>query len=177
MVTTAPLERIDYQELLEIALYGAAAMVGVHVVSSAMSSNTRRCHHPPEGEHLPPETVRALERGESVTIERWRANDLHIRGGRPLDGTDAESIEIEDVRQDDQDDSEDSVFDELEEQVELSESDGVIVARDTETGVADQGETTAEALSNLAEALEFHNRDVDHQPSDGLDVGAEAEGE
>jgi len=34
------------------------------------------------------------------------------------------------------------------------------VARDEETGVASQGKTRAEALANLAEALELHERPV-----------------
>jgi predicted RNase H-like HicB family nuclease len=38
------------------------------------------------------------------------------------------------------------------------------VARDEETGVASQGKTRPEALANLAEALELHERPV---PDDG----------
>ncbi|SDZ93793.1 hypothetical protein SAMN04488065_1323 [Haloplanus vescus] len=34
------------------------------------------------------------------------------------------------------------------------------VARDEETGIASQGETRAEALANLAEALELHEQPV-----------------
>jgi predicted RNase H-like HicB family nuclease len=44
--------------------------------------------------------------------------------------------------------------------VTITKSDGYFVARDEETGVADQGETKAEALANLAEALELHTRPV-----------------
>lgn len=44
--------------------------------------------------------------------------------------------------------------------VELTESDGYIVATDTETGVASQGDTKADALANLADALELHERPV-----------------
>jgi len=42
--------------------------------------------------------------------------------------------------------------------VTLTESDGYVVARDEDTGVASQGKTKAEALANLAEALELHAR-------------------
>lgn len=38
----------------------------------------------------------------------------------------------------------------------IHEDDGSITARDTETGVASFGETKAEALRMLAEALELH---------------------
>jgi len=44
------------------------------------------------------------------------------------------------------------------ETVTITESGGYIVARDESSGVASQGETKAEALSNLAEALELHSR-------------------
>lgn len=44
------------------------------------------------------------------------------------------------------------------ETVTLFESDGYIVARDEETGIASQGETKSEALANLAESLELHAR-------------------
>lgn len=44
------------------------------------------------------------------------------------------------------------------ETVTITESDGYIVARDESTGVASQGNTKVEALSNLAEALELHER-------------------
>lgn len=46
-----------------------------------------------------------------------------------------------------------------EETVVLSESDGYIVAKDTETGITSQGETKAEALENLADALELYFTD------------------
>ncbi|RXK50585.1 type II toxin-antitoxin system HicB family antitoxin [Halorientalis pallida] len=42
--------------------------------------------------------------------------------------------------------------------VTVFESDGLIVARDEETGVASQGDTKPEALANLAEALDLHSR-------------------
>ena len=42
--------------------------------------------------------------------------------------------------------------------VTVFESDGYIVARDEESGVASQGETKSEALINLADALELHSR-------------------
>jgi len=48
--------------------------------------------------------------------------------------------------------------------VTLTESDGYVVARDDGSGVASQGETKAEALANLAEALELHARP---DPEDG----------
>ena len=35
------------------------------------------------------------------------------------------------------------------------------VAKDEETGVTSQGETRAEALANLSEAMELHNEPVD----------------
>jgi len=44
------------------------------------------------------------------------------------------------------------------ETVRVTESDGYVVARDEGTGVASQGDTKAEALANLAEALELHVR-------------------
>jgi len=57
------------------------------------------------------------------------------------------------------------------ENITLVESDGYIVATDTETGVTSQGETKAEALENLAEAIRLHERPVpddieDPDPSD-----------
>lgn len=55
--------------------------------------------------------------------------------------------------------------------VTVYESDGSIVAEDEETGVSSFGETKAEALENLAEALELYHRptppDVEEpEPSD-----------
>jgi hypothetical protein len=44
------------------------------------------------------------------------------------------------------------------ETVKVTESDGYLVARDEGTGVASQGDTKAEALASLAEALELHAR-------------------
>ena len=44
--------------------------------------------------------------------------------------------------------------------VVITRSDGWYVAKDEDTGVASQGETKAEALANLAEALELHERPV-----------------
>lgn len=41
----------------------------------------------------------------------------------------------------------------------IHEDDGRITARDIETGVASYGETKAEALAMLAEALELHDRE------------------
>lgn len=57
------------------------------------------------------------------------------------------------------------------ENITLVESDGYVVATDTETGVTSQGETKAEALENLAEAIRLHERPVpddieDPDPSD-----------
>ena len=40
----------------------------------------------------------------------------------------------------------------------IHEDDGRVTARDVETGVASFGETKAEALAMLAEALELHDR-------------------
>lgn len=44
--------------------------------------------------------------------------------------------------------------------VTLTLEDEWYVARDEETGVVSQGKTRAEALANLAEALELHERPV-----------------
>mgnify|MGYP002762136364 CR=1 FL=1 len=44
--------------------------------------------------------------------------------------------------------------------VTLTLEDGRYVATDEDTGVASQGETKAEALANLADALELHERPV-----------------
>lgn len=57
------------------------------------------------------------------------------------------------------------------ENITLVESDGYIVATDNETGVTSQGETKAEALENLAEAIRLHERPLpddleDPEPSD-----------
>ena len=48
--------------------------------------------------------------------------------------------------------------------ITVEESDGWYVAKDEETGVASQGRTKAKALSNLAEALELHDEDVEAEP-------------
>jgi predicted RNase H-like HicB family nuclease len=45
--------------------------------------------------------------------------------------------------------------------VTVSEDGDWYVARDEETGVASQGETRAEAISNLGEALSLHEQPVD----------------
>jgi predicted RNase H-like HicB family nuclease len=44
--------------------------------------------------------------------------------------------------------------------VTLTIEDGWYVARDEETGITSQGETRPEALANLADALELHERPV-----------------
>jgi predicted RNase H-like HicB family nuclease len=44
--------------------------------------------------------------------------------------------------------------------VDLEEEDGIVVATHTKTGVASQGETEAEALGNLAEALRLHGEPI-----------------
>jgi len=56
--------------------------------------------------------------------------------------------------------------------VRLSRSDGWFVATDEETGVASQGETKADALDNLAEALRLHDQPVseDDEPDDPSDA-------
>lgn len=41
-----------------------------------------------------------------------------------------------------------------------------VVAKDPQTGVASQGETKAEALENLAEALRLHERPVPEDEAD-----------
>lgn len=46
--------------------------------------------------------------------------------------------------------------DRREEGVEFTHEDGLVTALDLETGVAASGESKAEALSMLAEALELH---------------------
>lgn len=59
--------------------------------------------------------------------------------------------------------------DDSEEGVEfVHEDDGRITARDTETGVASYGETKAEALRMLAEALELHEEGG--EPVDDADL-------
>ena len=50
--------------------------------------------------------------------------------------------------------------------VTFAESDGYVVATDEETGVTSQGETKAEALEKLADALRLHARDL---PADADD--------
>lgn len=57
-----------------------------------------------------------------------------------------------------------------EETITVTKSDSWYVAKDETTGVASQGETKAEALSNLAEALELHERPV----SDDVDEEIES---
>lgn len=57
------------------------------------------------------------------------------------------------------------------EDVTIDRTGKYVVAKDPETGVASQGETKAEALENLAEALRLHDRpvpedDEDQEPSD-----------
>lgn len=42
--------------------------------------------------------------------------------------------------------------------VTITRSDGKIVAKDEDTDVASQGDTRAEALENLAEALRLHEK-------------------
>lgn len=42
--------------------------------------------------------------------------------------------------------------------VTITKSEDWFVARDEETGVASQGKTRSEALANLAEAIELHQR-------------------
>lgn len=44
--------------------------------------------------------------------------------------------------------------------ITVTESDGYVVATDEETGVTSQGETKAEALANLGEALRLYARPV-----------------
>lgn len=45
-------------------------------------------------------------------------------------------------------------------EITVRESDGCFVARDETTGVSSQGETKAEALENLAEALTLYDEPV-----------------
>lgn len=58
----------------------------------------------------------------------------------------------------------------------VHEDDGRITAIDEETGVASFGETKAEALHMLADALELHERDdtpLDESDLDAFEVGDE----
>lgn len=55
------------------------------------------------------------------------------------------------------------------ETVTISKSDGWYVAKDEATGVASQGETKAEALVNLADALELHERPVPEDVDEDLE--------
>jgi predicted RNase H-like HicB family nuclease len=48
----------------------------------------------------------------------------------------------------------------------IHEEDGSITARDIETGVASFGETKAEALAMLAEALGLYRGEIGHEPTD-----------
>ena len=55
--------------------------------------------------------------------------------------------------------------------ITVSLGDDYVVAKDEATGVASQGETKAEALANLADALELYHRPVSNkddadEPSD-----------
>jgi len=56
--------------------------------------------------------------------------------------------------------------------VAVSREGDLFVALDEETGVASQGETKPEALANLAEALELHQRPVpeDDEPTEPSDA-------
>lgn len=44
--------------------------------------------------------------------------------------------------------------------VQITREGDLYVAKDDATGVASQGETRAEALANLAEAIELHERPI-----------------
>lgn len=48
----------------------------------------------------------------------------------------------------------------------LGESGDLWVARDEETGVASQGETREEALTNLDEAVALYHGDIGREPTD-----------
>lgn len=52
----------------------------------------------------------------------------------------------------------------------VHEDDGRITARDLETGIASYGETKAEALEMLAEALTLHEGGGDPVTNDDLDA-------
>ena len=56
--------------------------------------------------------------------------------------------------------------------VTMTQSDGYFVATDDETGVTSQGETKAEALENLADALRLYRRPVSEmeEPDDPSDA-------
>lgn len=55
------------------------------------------------------------------------------------------------------------------EQITVRESDGYIVAKDETTGVASQGETKAEAITNLGAALELYKEPVDPEVDEELE--------
>lgn len=59
-----------------------------------------------------------------------------------------------------------------EDTITVTKSDGWFVALDEETDVSSQGETKAEALQNLAEALSLHDAPVteEDEPSEPADA-------
>lgn len=60
----------------------------------------------------------------------------------------------------------------------IHEDDGRITARDIETGVASFGETKAEALAMLAEALELHDGGGEPVTDDDLEeMGIDPDGD
>lgn len=62
--------------------------------------------------------------------------------------------------------------------VEFVYEDGLVTARDTETGIASCGDTKPEALAMLAEALALHERDeatVDDEAAVLRDLGLDPE--
>ncbi|RDI71979.1 type II toxin-antitoxin system HicB family antitoxin [Halopelagius longus] len=56
-----------------------------------------------------------------------------------------------------------------EDHVILTYEDGIYVAEDPETGVASQGSTRPEALTNLAEAIELHLSPIPDDVEDDLE--------
>jgi len=54
--------------------------------------------------------------------------------------------------------------------ITVSKGERYYVARDDETGIASQGETKAEALENLADALELADRPVPNDVDEPADA-------
>ena len=58
----------------------------------------------------------------------------------------------------------------LEPTITLTHEDGWWVAKDTETGVASQGETREEALENLDEAVALHEGEIGEPVADEAEL-------
>ena len=53
--------------------------------------------------------------------------------------------------------------------ITVTKSDGWFVAKDAQTGVVSQGETKADALENLADAIRLYERPIPENADDDLD--------